>query len=57
MREEKIKDKLIKNENYLLVLICLEELVTLPKAYVGFFFHKIKPTLYNLIVMTSKRTT
>ena len=57
MREEKIKDKLIKNENYLLVMICLEELVTLPKAYVGFFFQKIEPTLYNLIVMTSKKTT
>ena len=57
MREERIKDKLIKNENYLLVLICLEKLVTSAKAYVGFFSHKIKSTLYNLIVMTSKKTT
>ena len=57
MREEKIKDKLIKNENYLLLLICLEKLVTSPKVYVGFFSRKIKPTLYNLIVMASKKTT
>ena len=42
MKEEKIKDKLIKNENYLLVVICLEELVTLPKVYVGFFFPQNK---------------
>ena len=42
MREEKIKDKPIKNENYLLALICLEKLVTSPKAYVGFFFPQNK---------------
>ena len=57
MREEKIKDKLIKNENYLLAVIHLEKLIASPKAYVGSFFQKIKLTLYDLIVMTSKRTT
>ena len=56
MREEKIKDKRRKNENYLLVVIHLEKLITSPKGYIGSFFHKIKLTLYNLILMISKMT-
>ena len=54
MREEKINDK---NENCLFVVIHLEKLITSPKAYVNSSFHKIKLTFWNLVAMTSKKTT
>ena len=40
MREEKNKDKLITNENCLLVVFDLENVITLPKADVESFFYK-----------------
>ena len=55
MREEKNKDKLISNENCLLVVFDLENVMTLPKADVGSFFYNRKLTLYNLTAMTSSR--
>ena len=55
MQEEKKKDKLIKDESYLLVVFYLENVIILPKADAGSFFYKRKLTLYNLTAMVSKK--
>ena len=49
MRIEKEKDKInIKTENKILVVVDLENIITLPKADVGLFFYNRKLTMYNL---------
>ena len=55
MREQKKKDKLIINENCLLVVFDLENVITLPKANIGSFSYKRKLTLYNLTTMISSK--
>ena len=55
VREKKNKDKLITNENCLLVVFDLENLITLPKADIGSYCYKRKLTLYNLTPMTSSK--
>ena len=55
MREEKNTVKLIKDENYLLVVFYLENVITLPNADACSFFYKRKVTIYNLTVITSKK--
>ena len=55
MREEKKRDKLITNGNCLLVVLDLENLITLPKADIGSFFNKRKLMLYNITSMTSSK--
>ena len=53
MQEEKNKDKLTINENYLLVVVDLENVITLTKANIGSFFYKRKLTLSTLTEMAS----
>ena len=55
MWEQKKKDKLITNENCLLVVFDLENMITLPKANIGSFFYKRKLTFYNLTTMKSSK--
>ena len=55
MREEKNKDKLITNENCLLVVFDLENVITLQKSDIVSFFYKKKLTLYNLTATTSSK--
>ena len=55
IREEKKRDKLITNGNCLLVVLDLENLITLLKADIGSFFNKRKLMLYNITSMTSSK--
>ena len=55
MQVEMKKDKLITNENCLLVVLDLENVITLQKANIGSFFHQRKLRLYNLTAVQSSK--
>ena len=52
MRTEKKKNKIDKIDNKILVAFDLENIITLLRIDVGWFFYKRKLTMYNLTAST-----